>query len=165
MGDRQQTSARTLVRVAVGAVAVTAITILVALTPARSSGRIHFRSCGHAEDRWDKLARITGGRLRFGATDCCSSSSMINDLRRIEAAQAVYQMDHGGYASSLNQLTNDLVVLPKFEFHFISDGTNWSVSVPQQGLFAGNYLLTPDHLYFNPTASPSVNDVDLWSRK
>jgi hypothetical protein len=90
---------------------------------------------------------------------------MINDLRRIEAAQAVYQMDHGTYASSLDQLTNDLGVLPKFEFHFSSDGTNWSVSVPHQGIFAGNYLLVPDHLYFNPTASPSMNDQDLWSRK
>jgi hypothetical protein len=86
---------------------------------------------------------------------------MINDLRMAEAAQAVYQMDHACYATSLNQLSNELPRLPKFQFEFASDGTNWSLSVPQQELFAGNYLLTPDHLYFNSVAAPSTNDPDL----
>lgn len=69
------------------------------------------------------------------------------------------------YATSLNQLSNGLPVLPKFQFEFSSEGANWSLSVPQHGLFAGNYLLTTDHLYFNSVAAPSTNDVDLRSRK
>ncbi len=72
-------------------------------------------------------------------------------------------MDHGKYASLLNQLSYELPALPKFEFHFASDGTNWSVLVPQQGAFAGNYLLTRDHIYFNSVAEPSTNDTALWN--
>ena len=78
-------------------------------------------------------------------------------------AQEVYLMDHGKYASSLDQLSNRLPVLPKFEFHFASDGTNWSVLVPQQNMFAGNYLLTPGYIYFNSVAEPSTNDTALWN--
>jgi hypothetical protein len=83
----------------------------------------------------------------------------------IEGAQAVYKMGHGNYATSLSQLSNELSALPKFQFEFTSDATNWWLAVPQQGLFAGNYLLTPDHLYFNSAAMPTTNDPDLWSRR
>ena len=73
-------------------------------------------------------------------------------------------MDHGKYASSLTQLNNELPVLPKFEFHFASDGTNWSVLVPQQEMFAGNYLLALGNIYFTSAGLPSTNDTVLWSR-
>jgi len=165
MGAGQHTSAQILMRIAVGIVAVIAITIFVALTPPRSSREIHLRWCGHPEDRWDKLRRITGLHMRIGATHCCTSARVLLDLRAIDLAQAVYQMDHRSYATSLDQLKDELAVLPKFQLQFTSDGTNWSVSVPQQGLYAGNYLLTPRHIYFNSAVLPSTNDVILWSRR
>jgi hypothetical protein len=157
-------SPRMLFRIAIGLVAVTAITIFVALTPPRSSREIHLRWCGHPEDRWDKLKRITGLHMRIGATHCCTSARVLLYLRDIEYAQAVYQMDHGSYATSLDQLKNELPVLPNFQLQFTSDGTNWAVSVPQQGLYAGNYLLTHRHIYFNSAVRACTNDVVLWSR-
>jgi hypothetical protein len=162
VGANEKASAQMQIRMVATVVGVIAMTVAVALTPPRAS-RVRLRICGHPEDRWDRLHRLTG--MRFGATHCCSSASMINDLRMIEGAQAVYKMDHGNYATSLNQLSNELPVLPKFQFEFKSDATNWSLCVPDQGLFAGNYLLTPDHLYFNSLAAASTNDLDLWSRR
>jgi hypothetical protein len=150
------------IRIVAASVGVIAIIVAVAMTPPRVS-KVRFRICGHPEDRWDRFQKLTG--MRFGATHCCSSARVIVNLREIELAQVAYQMDHGKYATSLNQLSNELVVLPKFQFKFTSDGTNWSFFVPQQGLFAGNYLLTSDHLYFNSAATPSTNDPELWRRR
>lgn len=164
MGGHQDNSEKLPIRLAMAVVGIIAITIMVALTPPRSSREIHLRLCGHPEDRWDKLKRITGLRMRIGATHCCTSARVLVDLRAIDYAQAVYQMDHGAYATSLDQLKDELPVLPKFQLQFTSDGTNWSVSVPQQGFYAGNYLLTPRHIYFNSAVPPSTNDVILWRR-
>jgi hypothetical protein len=156
----QKASVPKYIRTVATVVAVIAITIAVAVTPPRKS-TVRLRICGHPEV--GGFERLTG--VHFAATHCCSSGSMVYDLRTIEGAQAVYKMDHGNYATSLNQLSNELPALPKFQFDFNSDATNWWLSVPQQGLFAGNYLLTPGHLYFNKAAAASTNDPDLWSRK
>lgn len=162
-GVRQNGPGQVAMRITLIIIGIAALLLCMCVVSSQiGHSQIRFRRCGHAEDRWDKLERITGRRIRWGPTHCCSSASMINDLRGIEAAQAVYQLDHGRYATCIDELSNDLVILPKFQFRFASDGTNWSVYVPQQGLFAGNYLLTSEHLYFNDTLSPSTNDFDLW---
>src|SRR5262252_3366123 len=95
--------AQMLVRIAAALIGVVAITILMALTFPRSA-RAHLRACGHTEDCWDRLSKIT--RIRFGPTHCCTSGSMICRLHEIQIAQEVYLMDHGKYASSLDQISN-----------------------------------------------------------
>jgi hypothetical protein len=88
---------------------------------------------------------------------------MINDLRMIEVAQSLYRDEHGTYATSLDQLTN--MTLPKmsYSFRFTSDGHHWSVAVPRQDLFAGDYLLTSDlKLHFSAKGPATTNDLDLF---
>src|SRR6266853_2400478 len=102
------------------------------------------RSCGHPQNLWSRVSGITG--IRLGATHCCSSLGMLADLRAIEAAQEVYRIERGSCPASFEQLTNAVHLEPfNFAFRFVSDGPRWSVSVPQQGLFAGDYLLTSDY--------------------
>jgi hypothetical protein len=88
---------------------------------------------------------------------------MLTDLRAIEAAQEVYRVERGSCPASFEQLTNAVHLETfGFAFRFVSDGLRWSVSVPQQGLFAGNYLLTSDHrVHFRKSGPATTNDPDL----
>ena len=140
-----------LVMIVVGAIAA------VSLPPAK----VHLRLCGHPEDSWSRLSRITG--VRFGATHCCSSGGLVTDLRMMDAAQSIYHEEHGAYATSLEQLTNVHLPSMSYTFHFVSDGQHWSAAVPQQNSFAGNYLFTSDRkLHFSTKGAATTNDLDLF---
>lgn len=123
----------------------------------------HLRSCGHSENIWDRLTPLVG---RWGPSHCCSSGSLVNGLKQIEAAQALYYDEHNTFATSLDQLTNHIRLPFRFACDFTGDKQRWSVTVPQQERFAGNYLFTSrGNLYFNASKAATTNDVELLHRK
>lgn len=151
-------------------IAFTVIGIIAVITllplPRNLPTKVHLRFCGHPEDFWSRVERLAGFRLRLGVTHCCSSGNMLSDLRMINAAQEIYRNEHGAYATSVDQLTNANLRLTNYTFRFISDGKRWSVAVPQQDLFAGDYLFTSDYkVYFSTTGAATTNDVDLFDAR
>jgi len=78
-------------------------------------------------------------------------------------AQSLYHHEHGAYATSFEQLTNEFSRRPgDYAFYLEGDGSHWSVSVPQQSTLAGSYLLTSDgKLHFSTSGAATTNDVVL----
>lgn len=75
-----------------------------------------------------------------------------------------YRIERGSNAVSFAQL-EDYVSPIYHELQFFSDGQRWSVAVPQQGIWAGNYLLTSEgRIHFNKISPATTNDVDLRDR-
>jgi hypothetical protein len=147
-----------MIRFTLIGLAVVGIIAAASLFMPRHNARL--RLCGHPEDSWSRTSRITG--VRFGATHCCSSGSMINDLRMIDGAQSIYRDEHGTYATSFDQLTNLHLPTMGYSFRFTSDGQHWSIAVPRQDLFAGDYLFTSNSkLHFSTRGSATTNDLDL----
>ena len=79
-----------------------------------------------------------------------------------------YRLEYGSNAVSFAQLTDYVGPISRnlqFQFQFFSDGQRWSVAVPQQGIWAGNYLLTSEgRIHFNETKAATNDDVDLRDR-
>lgn len=142
-------------------IALTVVGIIIAGALFLPRRKVRLRACGHPEDSWSRISRITG--VRLGATHCCSSGSMINDMRTIDAAQSIYRDEHGTYATSFDQLTNAHLHSMGYTFRFSSDGQRWSVAVPRQDVFAGDYLFTSDFkVYFSTKGAATTNDLDLF---
>jgi len=114
------------------------------------------RSCGHPRDL---LWEINP----FHATHCCSSGRTVSQLVMLYYAQSIYHQGHGTYATSFEQLTNEFSRHSgDSAFYLQSNGSRWSVSVPQQSTLAGSYLLTDDgKLHFNTSGAATTNDVVL----
>ena len=78
-------------------------------------------------------------------------------------AQALYRDDHGTFATSLEQLTNEFVHPRRgYTFCLEGDGNQWSITVPHQPALPGSYLLTgAGKLYFSQSTTATTNDVLL----
>jgi hypothetical protein len=126
-----------LLKVALLAVALGGILIVLLMRPQTP----RFRYCGHPDESFLQKSPLN----IFRASHCCRSASAVNDLHEIYYAQRIYHEDHGSYATSFEQLTNEYVHRSKeYVFYLEGNSSNWSVSVPQQFTLAGSYLLMGD---------------------
>ncbi len=137
-----------------GFVVVAIIAGVVMASFAHAQGRL--RPCGHPRDL---LSEVNP----FQATHCCTSGRTVNELASIYVAEQVYQMDHGIYATTFEQLTNEYTRLRgDYFFKLVADSNRWSVTVTQQETLAGSYLLTSDgKLHFSKTSTVTTNDLVL----
>jgi hypothetical protein len=118
-----------------------------------------FHKCGHPITIGERLGQFAG--YRSISRHCCGSLGVIATLRQIEGAMETYRLGHGSNAVSFVQL-QEYVGPIDYKLEFFSDGQRWSVAVPEQGTWAGNYLLTSDgRIHFNKCRPPNTNDVDL----
>lgn len=105
------------------------------------------RSCGH---RRNLLWEINP----FHATHCCNSGGVVNELGQIYVAQHIHELDHGGYASSFEQLSDTYTphLQKSYFFDMVASSNSWSVTVTQQDTLAGSYLMCDNgKLYFSKT--------------
>ena len=122
--------------------------------------------CGHVEQK--TLKETLQGYLGRSYRHHCSSLTAINDLRSLQIAQLIHANDTGTNATTLEELEEDFPAKRnRFGISLISEGTNWSASVAQQGQLAGHYLFTSaGRLHFNTTRPATTNDFVLhdWSQ-
>ena len=120
------------------------------------SNQGQLRACGHPRDLLEELNP-------FRATHCCTSGQTVSDLTALYYSQRIYHDDHGTYATSFDQLTNEFTLRPDgYAFYLESDGSRWSIVVPKQRTLAGSYLLTGDgKLHFCKSGTATTNDFVL----
>jgi len=135
-------------------VSVVAVGVVVASVVIQPQQRLRY--CGHPRDLLSEISPVR-------ASHCCKSGRTVNQLVMLYSAQRIYHDDHGTYATSLEQLTNEFPRRPRdVTFYLDSDGSRWSVSVPQQATLAGSYLLASDgRLHFSSTGPATTNDIVL----
>jgi hypothetical protein len=119
------------------------------------------RPCGHATTMTDRIGKWVPIPR---ATHCCSSGSLVNELRSFDGSQEMFIHLHGRAARNLDELNRDpkTAVRISVPFQFQSNGTNWTVIVPKTPTLAGNYLLDDQGgIFFNENRTPTTNDFAL----
>src|SRR6185503_1996723 len=147
----------------------TAVAGVVAVGAWLALSRERLHQCGHPITAGDYLGQFAG--YRSISRHCCGSLTVIGALRSIEGMMESYRLEYGSNAISLAQLEEycDVSILSgrrsQIQLQFFSEGQLWWVAVPQQGTWAGNYLLTSEgRIHFNKTGPATTNDVDLCDR-
>ena len=144
------------------ATALTIVGCAIAVCRTQTTERLH--PCGHPITLSERLGQLIG--QRSVTRHCCGALSLIAYLKQIDGGIATFQVEHGSNAVCLADLREYLREIDNWEVQFETHSSGWSVAVPAQGIWPGNYLLTSDrNIHFNRDRTATTNDVDLLDRK
>jgi len=131
--------------------------VLTAFLLTRTTGE---RICGHKCYLVEEL-------FPWRATHECRASLTVNALNQLYGAQEVFRHEHGSFATSLSQLTNNFSLASlDVPLQLRATSNDWSCSVPRCGHLPGSYLLCSDgKLYFRERDSPTTNSTLLRDNK